>query len=554
MNTLRFAFAGDRDIAVWVLDFLLSQNALPVVLLIPDELKASHARELRGRCSFLAEERILVGSKFREPEAIELLRDLKLDYIIGIHFPYIVPESVLEVSGRGFLNLHPAYLPYDRGWHTASWAILEGTAAGATLHFMDKGLDTGDIILQKQSPVAEDDTADTLYRKLKLLELEVFRAAWPQIRCGEPARIPQDPNAGTLHKRKDLLQPQIQEIDLDKRTSARELLARLRALTTDRLDEAAYFQTDGTRHRVQIEITREPDPASPHEKSTKAGYQRSLALQRLVFDRMLSADLDESLHKTCLACAENHKNETGLIDFFCGLYLHFQDELTRHFQGDFAALLEGNLPKRRCGRLGLVPESILYQASSQGDSAEAAYMSNLRLSEDVLRLLWLSARLANAVGKKPSLKDVLAAVSLDRAWIDELRRAGLEPRHSVADFESEVETVVFHSTAHSNGTKPKLEEFRHDGSIYPPYTLELVTPSGGFQPVRAARMKLNGDKVAEIAWSEKPTAKVQVELRRENKIEFEIEGPDFASLEVTIRGARPQVQSLAETSIIIPAT
>ena len=67
-------------------------------------------------------------------------------------------------------------------------------------------------------------------------------------------------------------------------------------------------------------------------------------------------------------------------------------------------------------------------------------------------------------------------------------------------------------------------------------------------------MKLNGDKVAEIAWSEKPTAKVQVELRRENKIEFEIEGPDFASLEVTIRGARPQVQSLAETSIIIPAT
>lgn len=538
MNTLRFAFAGDRDIAVWVLDFLLSQNARPVALLTPDELKASHSRELRSRCSFLPEDRVLVGAKFREPEGIEFLRDLQLDYILGIHFPYIVPESVLAVSGRGFLNLHPAYLPFDRGWHTASWAILEGTAAGATLHFMDKGLDTGDIILQKHMRVAEDDTADTLYRKLKLLELKVFREAWPRIQSGAPARIPQNPDAGTLHKRQDLLQPQVQEIELDRPTTARELLARLRALTTDRLDEAAYFRTNGTRHRIQIDITPEPDPTSAHEKSTRANYQRSLALQRLVFDRMLSADLDEALHKTALACAENHKEETGLIEFFCGLYLHFQEELTHHFQGDFAALLKGNLPKHRRGRLGLVPESILDKTASEDDSAEAAYMYNLRFSDDVLRLLWLSAKLANAVGKKPSLKDVLAALSLDRSWIDELRRAGLEPRHKVADFESDVETVVFHATAHCNSAKPKLEEFKHDGSLYPPYTLELVTPSGGFQPVRAAKVKLNGGNVAEIAWSEKPIAKVQVELQKENTLEFEIEGPNTASLEVTIRGAR----------------
>ncbi len=538
MNTLRFAFAGDRDIAVWVLDFLLSQNARPVALLVPDELKASHARELRSRCYFLPDERILAGAKFREPEGIEILRDLQLDYVLGIHFPYIVPESVLEVSGHGFLNLHPAYLPFDRGWHTASWAMLEGTAAGATLHFMDKGLDTGDIILQRQLQVAEEDTADTLYRKLKLLELEVFRAAWPQIQCGEPTRIPQNPNAGTLHKRQDLLQPQIQEIDLDRPTTARELLARLRALTTDRVDEAAYFRTHGTRHRIQVEITREPDPASAREKSPKAKYQRTLALQRLVFDRMLSADLDESLHKTALACAENHKEETGLVEFFCGLYLHFQDEMTQHFEGDFEAVLNGNLPKHRSGRLGLIPEGILDKATSDGDSAEAAYMYNVRFTDDLLRLLWLSARLANAVGKKPSLKDVLAALSLDRVWTDELRRAGLEPRHKVADFQSEVDTVVFHATAHKNGAKRTLQEFRHDGSLYPPYTLELVTPSGGFQPVRAAKAKLNGSNVAEITWSEKPIAKVQVELQKENKLELEIEGPKLASLEVTIRGAR----------------
>jgi Formyl transferase len=317
---------------------------------------------------------------------------------------------VLEVSGRGFLNLHPAYLPFDRGWHTASWAILEG-AAGATLHFMDKGLDTGDIILQKQLPVAEDDTADTLYRKLKLLEPEVFRAAWPQIQCGAPTRIPQNPDAGTLHLRKDLFQPQLQEMDLEQPTTAREVLARLRALTTDRLDEAAYFRTNGTRHRVRIEITSETARAPINESSGRANYQRSLVLQRLVFDRMLSADLEEALHKPSLACAENHKKVTGLIEFFGGLYLHFQEAMTQHFRGDFGGFLDGNLPKHRCGRLGLVPEGILDRATSDDDSAEAAYIYNLRLSDDVIRLLWLSARLANAVGKKPSLKDVIAVRS-----------------------------------------------------------------------------------------------------------------------------------------------
>ena len=197
MSKLRLAFAGDRDIAVWVLDFLLAQGVHPFALLLPDQSKATHWQELRKRCADLPEERILVGANFREPQGIKILRDLRLDYIVGVHFPYLVPEAVLDISGRGFLNLHPAYLPFHRGWHTTSWAILEGTVAGATLPFMDKGLDTGDIILQKELHVSDDDTANTLYRKLKKLELDVFRRAWPQILSGQPPRIPQDPAVGT---------------------------------------------------------------------------------------------------------------------------------------------------------------------------------------------------------------------------------------------------------------------------------------------------------------------------------------------------------------------
>ena len=260
MSKLRLAFAGDRDIATWVLDFLLSQGVRPLALLLPEEPRASHAEELRRRCSYLPEENILVGSSFREPRGLAMLRDLRLDFIVGIHFPYIVPGEVLDVSGRGFLNLHPAYLPFDRGWHTPTWAILEGAPAGATLHFVDRGLDTGDIVLQKELRIGHDDTAHTLYRKLKKLELEVFRQAWPQLLSGHPTRIPQAQRAGTFHRRKDLFQPAIQQIDLDAPTTARELINRWRALTTDRIDEAAYFEVDGRRHRIQIAITPEEAP------------------------------------------------------------------------------------------------------------------------------------------------------------------------------------------------------------------------------------------------------------------------------------------------------
>ena len=79
-----------------------------------------------------------------------MLEQLSLDYIICVHFPYIVPREILSIPKYGVTNLHPAYLPYNLGWHTPSWAILENTPIGATLHYMDECVDTGDIIHQKK--------------------------------------------------------------------------------------------------------------------------------------------------------------------------------------------------------------------------------------------------------------------------------------------------------------------------------------------------------------------------------------------------------------------
>ncbi|MCI5211073.1 MAG: hypothetical protein D3910_20315, partial [Candidatus Electrothrix sp. ATG2] len=180
-STVNIAYAGDRQLSVDILNFLHQNDISVSALVVSKGKKASHAEELISLCDYLPSDLILEGKKFREKQGIALLSALDLDYIIGIHFPYIVPKNVLTLPKYGVINLHPAFLPFNRGWHTASWAIIDGTPYGATLHLMDEGVDTGDILHQKEVKVCIDDTAHTLYQKVLKAEYEVFIEYWPNI-------------------------------------------------------------------------------------------------------------------------------------------------------------------------------------------------------------------------------------------------------------------------------------------------------------------------------------------------------------------------------------
>ena len=98
------------------------------------------------------------------------------------------------------VNLHIAYLPYNRGADPNLWSVLEDTPAGVTIHHMDAGVDTGDIIARRR--VALDDATDTLataYAKLQQAIAELFRERWPAISAGTAPREPQPPG-GTSHR------------------------------------------------------------------------------------------------------------------------------------------------------------------------------------------------------------------------------------------------------------------------------------------------------------------------------------------------------------------
>ncbi|MGM0405315.1 MAG: formyltransferase family protein [Thermoplasmatota archaeon] len=249
---MNIAYAGDRETAVDILRFIMNEGVEPKALLVPSEKRASHDQELIDLCGHLEVSRILRGDDFRRDEGIKKLETLDLDYIISVHFPYIYPKSVLDIPEHGVINLHPAYLPFNRGWHTPTWAIYDDTPYGATLHFMNEDVDEGDIIDRVEVVKRPDDTANDLYQKALKVEKELFKKCWTDLVSFDYTRMPQDPEEGTKHSKDDI--KDIQKIDLAETVVAEEFIKKLRALTTDRISEAAYFKKDEKNYHVQINV------------------------------------------------------------------------------------------------------------------------------------------------------------------------------------------------------------------------------------------------------------------------------------------------------------
>jgi methionyl-tRNA formyltransferase len=247
-------FAGDRNAAVEVAKFLIQNGVDIACLLVPDEQEASHSDELVSLCN-VDNDLTLYGDEFRSDKGIELLNEIDPDYILSIHLQYIYPETVLSIPTHGVVNLHPAYLPYNRGWHTPSWAIFEDTPYGATLHFMTERIDAGPIIARKQIQIYPEDTADSLYNRVFQTEVELFKQTWPQLADRSYETLSQAEENATTHQKQDL--QEIQEIDLDTPVTPRSLINRLRALTTNKIGEAAYYELNDKRYRIQVNIVPE---------------------------------------------------------------------------------------------------------------------------------------------------------------------------------------------------------------------------------------------------------------------------------------------------------
>jgi len=129
----------------------------------------------------------------------ELLAAEKPD-VLTLGGTRIIKPSILETPRRATVNSHPGLLPWLRGSASVGWALYKDMPQGATVHFIDPGIDTGDIIARRKLSVSRRDTYESINARIATLSGELMAEALTFLASGEAPREPQDRNAGETFK------------------------------------------------------------------------------------------------------------------------------------------------------------------------------------------------------------------------------------------------------------------------------------------------------------------------------------------------------------------
>jgi methionyl-tRNA formyltransferase len=141
---------------------------------------------------------ILQPADANSPEFVATLRGFTPQLNLSVSYDQIIRRPLLEAAPLGFVNFHAGKLPTYRGRNVVNWALINGeTEIGLTAHFMDEGIDTGDILLQRTLPISWTDTyGDVLSRVVNAFP-DLVAETLSILQQGAVARRPQAHNAGT---------------------------------------------------------------------------------------------------------------------------------------------------------------------------------------------------------------------------------------------------------------------------------------------------------------------------------------------------------------------
>ena len=168
---MRVIFMGTPDFSVGTLEALIAAgHEVCLAVTQPDKPKGRGGKmqytPVKEKALFYNIP-VYQPKKVRDPECVEELRKYNADVMVVVAFGQILPKEILEMTPYGCINVHASLLPKYRGAAPIQWAIIEGEeVTGVTTMQMDEGLDTGDMILKTEVPVAADETGESLHDKL----------------------------------------------------------------------------------------------------------------------------------------------------------------------------------------------------------------------------------------------------------------------------------------------------------------------------------------------------------------------------------------------------
>ncbi len=226
---LRIVFAGTPDFSVPCLDAAAARGEVVAVYTQPDR-PAGRGRALtespvKQRAKQLGIE-VLQPGTLRDADAQAQLHALKPDLLVVVAYGLILPQAVLDIPSMGCWNVHASLLPRWRGAAPIQRAIEAGDAVtGVDLMRMEKGLDTGPLLLRLSTPITDEDTGGTLHERLSALGAEVLGDGLKLLRAGMvPVATPQPAEGVTYAHKLDKA-----EAMLDWAQSAAKLARKVRA-------------------------------------------------------------------------------------------------------------------------------------------------------------------------------------------------------------------------------------------------------------------------------------------------------------------------------------
>ncbi len=228
----RILFMGTPDFAVPSLERLAAEG-YPIMAVVtqPDRPRGRGQKSEATPVKRSAEMHglpVLQPERVRDEAFLRLFRDLSPDLVVLVAFGQILPREIIEFPPLGCVNVHPSLLPLYRGAAPINWTLIRGEVkTGVTIIRMDAGVDSGDILLQEETPVGPEETYDELHDRLADLGARLLAKTLAGLAAGTVERRPQDHALATNA-------PRISKEDgrLDWNADVRDILNRIRGLSS----------------------------------------------------------------------------------------------------------------------------------------------------------------------------------------------------------------------------------------------------------------------------------------------------------------------------------
>ena len=142
--------------------------------------------------------------RIKREEGVAMLKSCAPDLCVTAAFGQLLSQEILDIPPLGTINVHSSLLPKHRGSAPINWSIILGDqVTGVTTMFTDKGMDTGDILLMKETPIGKKENAGELSDRLALMGAELLIDTLRELEAGTLKRIPQDHEAATYEPKMD---------------------------------------------------------------------------------------------------------------------------------------------------------------------------------------------------------------------------------------------------------------------------------------------------------------------------------------------------------------